>query len=589
MSGLLERAPRPAEASPTAGRRSTTRRQVLVRRLTGLLLVLVPLAWSLDRAVPAGTDLVNRGGLPLLGALFGDVLHPALDPGFLGLVAHAAGITLAFAAVGTAGALVIGVLGGLVLSDVAWRHRPPWPVRTVRLVLRLVLVAVRSVHELVWALLLVSVLGLDPLVAVLAIALPFGAQTAQVFAEMFDGVSPGPLRALRSAGARPTAALAYTLVPQSAPLLLSYAFYRFECAVRSTVLLGVVGVGGLGQELVVSLQSRNWDEVWTLVGAVLLLSAVVDVWSTRLRSDMAVVSCTEWSGGHASRELAGGSGVGGTARTGSRSAWARWSAWAVLPGLVVAWLASGVSLGGLTSARTRQQTGLLLDDLWPPSLPAGGWISLGGAVLDTLAMAVLAMAVAVVITLLAAPWATDPRHGTGADRAAPAARVVRTLLWWTARILLLVLRSVPPTVWAVVALLVLFPGVLPGALALGLYTGGILGRLVAEAWESVDTRARDALRRAGVRRGTATLAASVPPSAHQLLTYTLYRFEICVRETAVVGIVGAAGLGRLLAENLSVFRFPVVTTLLAASFAVSAATELVGRRLRRALRAQGLR
>jgi phosphonate transport system permease protein len=70
-----------------------------------------------------------------------------------------------------------------------------------------------------------------------------------------------------------------------------------------------------------------------------------------------------------------------------------------------------------------------------------------------------------------------------------------------------------------------------------------------------------------------------------LLTYTLYRFEICVRETAVVGIVGAAGLGRLLAENLAAFRFPVVTTLLATSFAVSATIELIGRRLRRAMRA----
>jgi len=209
---------------------------------------------------------------------------------------------------------------------------------------------------------------------------------------------------------------------------------------------------------------------------------------------------------------------------------------------------------------------------------------LGGSVLDTLAMAILAMSVAVTLTVVIGPWATNPRRATSQDRTPIGQRLLRDLAWWTARAVLLVLRSVPPTVWAVIALLVLFPGVLPGALALGLYTGGILGRLVAEAWESVDTRARDALRRSGVRRGTATFIATVPPSTHQLLTYTLYRFEICVRETAVVGIVGAAGLGRLLAENLAVFRFPVVTTLLAASFAVSAVTELLGRRLRRAMR-----
>ena len=567
------------------GRRPVTRRLVLARRWTAALLVVVPIAWALHRAAPVGTDLVNRGGLPLLGALFSDVLHPSLDPTFLGIVLDAAGVTLAFAALGTAGALVIGLLGGLVLSDVAWRHRPPWPVRALRLVLRVLLVAVRSVHELVWALLFVSVLGLDPLVAVLAIALPFGAQTAQVFAEMFDGAPDGPLRSLRSAGARPSSALAYTLLPQSAPLLLSYAFYRFECAVRSTVLLGVVGVGGLGQELVVSLQSRNWDEVWTLVGAVLILSAVVDLWSTRLRSDMAVVSCAEWSSGHEEPAVGAGPDAAARGASRSRSPWARWSAWVVLPGIAVAWWASGVSLGGLTSPRTRELTGRLLDDLWPPALPTGGWPVLGGAVLDTLAMAVLAMAVAVVVTLLTAPFATTVRRGTGLDRVPVAAHVLRGVLWWLARAVLLVLRSVPPTVWAVVALLVLFPGVLPGALALGLYTGGILGRLVAEAWESVDPRARDALQHSGVRGATATLIATVPPSAHQLLTYTLYRFEICVRETAVVGIVGAAGLGRLLAENLAIFRFPVVTALLAASFVVSAGTELVGRRLRRAMRA----
>lgn len=81
----------------------------------------------------------------------------------------------------------------------------------------------------------------------------------------------------------------------------------------------------------------------------------------------------------------------------------------------------------------------------------------------------------------------------------------------------------------------------------------------------------------------AAVAAQAAPSSQQLVAYTLYRFEICVRDKAVVGVVGAAGLGRLFAENLAV-RFPVVATLLLASVAVSLAAELVGRRLRRALR-----
>lgn len=549
-------------------------RTVTARRSLGLVLIVVPLVWALGRAVPEGSAILNRGGLALLDDLLASALRPALGQDFLSLVLDAAVVTLAFAALGTLGALVIGAVGGWVLSDVTWGRTPAWPIRIVRLLLRGVLVATRSIHELVWALLLVSVLGLDPLVAVLAIAVPFGAQTAKVFAETLDTVPPEPLRALRRGGARGLPALCYATVPAATPMLLSYSFYRFECAVRSAVLLGVAGVGGLGQELVVSLQSRNWDEVWTLIWTVLVLSAVIDMWSSKVRRDMAVVSCAEWSGG---QQQIRGMGRGGGSR------WAQWSALALLPLAALAWAFSGVSLSGLTSPRTRELTGGLLGDLWPPALPPGGWSVLADAVLDTIAMALLAMLVAVVLTLLIAPWATRVRLTSSSGGRPGPARLLRLVLWPVARLLLLVLRSVPPTVWAVVALLVLFPGVLPGALALGLYTGGILGRLVAESWESIDTRARDALRHGGIGPAVAAVAAITPPSAHHLLTYTLYRFEICVRDTAVVGVVGAAGLGRLLGESLAVFSFPVVSALLLTSFALSLATEIIGRRLRRAL------
>jgi len=554
--------------------RRVTRRQVALRRGAVALIVFLPLLWALQRALAEGGDIVNSGGVPLIGDLLGTASGPRLDSDFLHIVLEATGTTLAFAALGTAAALVIGLLGGLVLSDVAWSHRPPRALRLLRAGLRAILIAIRSIHELVWALLLVSVLGLDPLVAVLAIALPFGAQTAQVFGDIFDALPTRAVRALRGAGAPALPAFAYALLPPAGPLMLSYSFYRFECAVRSTVLLGAVGVGGLGQELVVSLSSRNWDEVWTLIAAVIVLSALVDAWSGRLRSDMAIASCSEWSAGDLKQT--------GVRRTSSR--WARWSASAVVPGLLLAWITSGVSLSGLINDRTWMLTSRLLDDLIPPALPRGGAGEVATAVLDTLAMAVLAMAIAVLITIVIAPWAVGASPGVGSPGTLPG-RAARWSAWVLARLVLLVLRSVPPTVWAVIALLALFPGVLPGALALGVYTGGVLGRLVAESWESVSPAPREALVRAGVPGPLATAAAVVPASAQQLVTYTLYRFEICVRETAVVGIVGAAGLGRLLAENLNFFRFPVVTTLLIASFAVSAASEMLSRRLRRAIRA----
>lgn len=562
----------PSRPSPAEQPRVTAGR-VAFRRLLGTGLVVGLVGWSLVRSLDTGGALVNTGGARLLGGLLAAAAHPATSPEFLRIVLDATLTTLVYAALGTAGALVIGGLGALVLSDAVWRHTPGPLVRGLRLILRATLVGARAIHELIWALLFVSVLGLDPLVAVLAIAVPFGAQTAKVFSEILDDVPRGPVAAMRAGGARSIPALAYGLVPPAVPLLLSYAFYRFECAIRSAVVLGAVGVGGLGQEMVLSLQSRNWDEIWTLVAAVIVISAVVDVWSSQVRGELAVRSCSDWSAGSAGGERS------------QRSSWARWSAVVAMVGLLIAWFASGVSWAGAVSERTRMLTVRLIDDMLPPALPPGGWPALLSATVDTLAMAVLAMALAVAITLAVGPLASRSRAVAGDEYVGVLARLPRIVGRGFARVILLVLRSVPPTVWAALALLVLFPGVLPGAIALGLYTGGILGRLVAESWESIDTRPRDALRAAGVRPGLAALVAVLPPSSHQLLTYTLYRFEICVRDTAIVGVVGAAGLGRLFAENLAVFRFPAVTTLLIASFAVSAASELLGRRVRRAIAA----
>lgn len=579
MTDLLE-APRLAPDAAPQDRPGVTRAAVLRRRgatLAVLALVLTAAGW---RALAGSGDVLNAGGAALLDDLLARALSPRLDPEFLELVARATVTTVAFAAVGAAGALVVGLLGGLVLSDAAWSRRPPLLVRALRWVLRGILVAARSVHELVWALLFVSVLGLDPLVAVLALVVPFGAQTAQVYAETFDGVPGGAHAALRRAGAPRTAAVLYALVPSASPLLLSYAFYRFECSLRSTVLLGFVGVGGLGQELVVSLQSRNWEEVWTLVLALLVLSALVEAWSARVRREAGSLGPAS-----APAATADGEGIGAlvAARTDSappRRTWTRWSVLLGVPALAGAWWWTGATFDGLTDPLTWQLTQELLADLVRPELPDGGWSVLLLAVLDTLAIAVLAMAGAVLLALLLAPWAAAP---AGRRRRRTVAGLPRTTLRLVARILLLGLRSVPPTVWAVLALFVFFPGVVPGAVALGLYAGGILGRLVAEAWESVDRGPRDALVRAGTPPWRAGLLAVVPPSAQQLTTYTLYRFEVCVRDTAVVGVVGAAGLGRLLAEGLAAFRFPVVASVLLASFAVSVAVEMTSRRVRRAL------
>lgn len=123
------------------------------------------------------------------------------------------------------------------------------------------------------------------------------------------------------------------------------------------------------------------------------------------------------------------------------------------------------------------------------------------------------------------------------------------------RAVLLLSRAIPAPIWALVALFVLFPGILPGAIALGLHNLGILGRLMAEVTENLDQRPLIALKAQGTPAALVFLYGVLPLTLTRFLSYTLYRWEVCLRETVIVGLVGAGGLGRVLTEQLSSFDY----------------------------------
>ena len=106
------------------------------------------------------------------------------------------------------------------------------------------------------------------------------------------------------------------------------------------------------------------------------------------------------------------------------------------------------------------------------------------------------------------------------------------------------MRAVPAPIWALMLLFVLFPGILPGALALAIYNMGVLGRLMAEVTENLDDRPAQAIRGLGAGRGSVFLYGTAPTAAPRYTGYSLYRWELAIRETVIVGLVGAGGLGR---------------------------------------------
>lgn len=489
--------------------------------------------------------MVNPAGWTVLRR-FGEALgSPELSPEFLRLTLDASLTTGAYAVLGTTLSTVLGVVGGMVLTE-AWWRRPERAGRPRRPAVgwygvRLLTALPRGAHEGLWGVVLVLVLGLDPLVAVLAIGLPYGAVTAKVVADLLDENTGPAHEALRTSGAGRVAALLYGTLPSASADIVSYGFYRLECAVRGAVILGIVGAGGLGYQLALSFQSLRYEEMWTLIGALALLSGATDAWSARLRL---------------------GSGV--------RSVRRSLLAGAVL--VAASWWYLRIDVTTLVDPRVGRLLVELAGDALPPRTGSGGLGGLAIAAVETLQMSLTGTALAAVGGGVVA---------FGAVRSAPGRRRPWAPLF---RGLCLVCRAVPTPVWALLWLFVLVPGPLPGALALAAANFGVLGRLMAEVVEDLDPGPAAALRRGGAPAAAVAAYATVPQALPRFAAYALYRWEVATRETVVVGLVGAGGLGRLLAEQLAAFDHAGVAGTVIALIGVTVLVDLVSGAGRRALR-----
>ena len=224
------------------------------RRLAWLLTACVIL-WPLwqGAGIQPGA-LLDPANLQPMGQFLAAFLPPETGSDFLGYLGQATLETLAIATAGMALAIVLAIPLGYLASS-AGRLRPSLNPGT-----RALLTVLRGIPELVWALVFVRVFGLGPTAGVLALGLAYGGMLAKVYAEILESVPPQPARALLHSGARRPLALLYGAVPLAARELVSYTVYRWECAIRASVVMGFVGAGGLGQLMDQAMKMLNGSE-----------------------------------------------------------------------------------------------------------------------------------------------------------------------------------------------------------------------------------------------------------------------------------------------------------------------------------------
>jgi phosphonate transport system permease protein len=220
---------------------------------------------------------------------------PDLSAGFLRLLVVPTIETMQISIMGTALAIMLGFPLALLATDrlcftgiayemdgagSRWRRMTR---RSLYLAARMLLNLCRSIPDVVWALMFVRVVGLGPFPGVLAIGVSYGGMLGKIYAEILENSPEGPIEALHAAGAGKPALLVYGFLPQVYAHMVSYSLYRWECAIRSAAILGLVGAGGLGQQIELSMRMFEYQETSTILFIVFLLVTAVDHLSAMTR------------------------------------------------------------------------------------------------------------------------------------------------------------------------------------------------------------------------------------------------------------------------------------------------------------------
>jgi phosphonate transport system permease protein len=255
-----------------------------------------------------------------------------------------------------------------------------------------------------------------------------------------------------------------------------------------------------------------------------------------------------------------------------------WMVLALLGLVVASFWTLDLQWAQFLSLEAARSMGRFMAEFFPPDLSPKFLRKVGWGAVETVAMSALGTLLA---TLMAAGLALLASRPAGWADASAASRpaLVRTLMRW----LLNALRSVPELVWAALLLISAGLGPFAGTLALALHTSGVLGRLFTEALENTPSGPSLALRAQGVGGIPVFFYALLPQVLPQWVSYALYRWENNIRAAAVLGVVGAGGLGQLLSFHMGLFQMGKTATILATMLLLVALVDATSDALRRAL------
>ena len=563
-----------------------------LRRISVVLALCVGLivCWRAAEVRPAA--LFDTGALASVWAFVRGLFPPDFSPGFLRVVLNATAQTIQIGLAGTVLSLLIGLPLGILATATLWRRgillageprsASAFLLASASRITRAGLGLLRAVPDLVWGLLFVVAVGLGPLAGTLALAISYGGVLGRVYADVFEDVNPGPLEALRATGATRGQIFLRAIWPQAQSNIIAYTLYSFECCVRAATVLGFVGAGGIGYEINLSMRLFEYEQVATLIIAFVALLTLADALSRYLRRRL-----------HANTEprklrRALWQWATSTPPTQSNSRPLGWLSrsliiFLALAAIIFSFQSSGFASTALLDANILSRTARFLGALFPPDFDPAFLHSLVRPLLQTFGISVMGTLIGIFIGLALALPSTATLVLFAADAAGRqswAGRVARWLVYGSARLILGGLRSIPELVWVLICILAVGLGPFAGTLAIGLHTSGVLGKLYADTLEEVPVRPLEALRSSGAGPVQVLLWGMWPQARPTIISYTMLRWEMNLRVSTVLGLVGGGGLGQAIYNNVQLGFYPRVATLILMIYVLVIMTDWLGDRLR---------
>ena len=417
-----------------------------------------------------------------------------------------------------AGAIFLALIIGLLFSLIIGARLPG------SRALYALLTSFRSIPDLTLAILCVVLVGLGPSAGILALTLFYSAAMGKIFADLFASADPGPIEALHATGATRSMIAFYGLLPLRLKDLLTYGGYEFESAIRASVIVGAVGAGGIGTELVGSLNMTDYHRVSTLIVMLVALIASIDLLVLYVRKRPGALLIL--------------------AALGAIAAWHRWP-----------------HLMAVTHALQAFKT------MVPPELPAEALRELPTLIGETLLIAFGGTLLAVICAL---PLAV-----------AAARNISPVFISFPVRRVLEALRAVPEIVWGLILVGIAGLGPRIGILALGLHSAGSLGKLYAESLENVATEPVMAMASTGGSTLSIAGFAVLPLAFAPMTVHTLFRFEWNMRAATIVGMIGAGAIGGALFNAQQLFFYRQMMAYVLITWAMIMITDAANVRLRK--------